>query len=126
MRMLFPGVKVRREVKRRLEAFFDAYQNADFDVAIQMWCAFYKLPAPKILWFEYLGHGKLLGETMEDGEVRLIHPENWKQMKAKPTFKPTRAQWVNTTLHELAHYMYFCDDERKANLYAAKFVKGIA
>ena len=129
--MLFPGVRLRRKVRERLEKFYAEYQDPDFAEALRLLAEFYDLPVPKIHWYEKIDNGRSLGMTDDDGTISLVHPENWKQMKACPAtkthkgFQPTCAFWVTTVLHEWNHYMNAVDDERKADLYARKFVTGL-
>lgn len=126
MRVLIPGVRLRRRVRERLEAFYAQYQDPDFDEAVRLLSEFYKLPLPKIRWYEKINNGRILGLTEENGTISLTHPEDFKRMQAGKTFQPTCAQWVGVVLHEWAHYLWHIEEERKADLYARKFVTGLA
>jgi hypothetical protein len=125
MRMLLPGVRVRRRVQQLLVAYFDHGQDADFAEALRLLVEFYKLTAPRVDWYIYLDRGKALGYTFEDGHIELILPEHWRQMKPTEHFQPTCARWVNTVLHELYHYLHFVEEERKADNFARQFVTGL-
>src|SRR5437016_12122758 len=78
MRMILPPLKERRVVDRLLSSFFHEYKAQDFKRAISLLCRFYHLKNPKVDWFEYIDWGKTAGKTYENGQIYLIHPENWK------------------------------------------------
>lgn len=103
-----------------LSKFYQSCQEVDFWRGVDLLCAFYKVQRPNIEWFEYLGHGKILGLTWSDGRIQLIHPENWKGKRAG-----TERTWVRTVLHEWWHYLTFVEDEQKADQYARRFCHGL-
>jgi len=72
-------------------------------------------------WFEYLDWGKGAGRTYEDGRIHLVHPENWKRGRKYNTLK----QWIHTVHHEIGHYLFWTDAERKADLFAASMMDGL-
>jgi len=80
MRMVFPGVRERRTIDRALTVFFRDHAENHFRRAVGALSRFYCLPRPRILWFEYLDWGKTAGRTYENGEIHLVHPENWKRV----------------------------------------------
>jgi hypothetical protein len=122
MRMIMPGLRNRRTVDRLLTGFFREYRLADFQRAICALSRFYNLRTPRVDWFEYLDWGKTAGRTYENGEIHLVHPENWKNGRK---YKSER-QWVNTVYHEMGHYVLWADAERKADGFAYRFVRGIS
>ena len=121
MRMLFPGVRARRTVDRLLTRFFRDYRGVDFAQAIGALSRFYRLPRPRVRWFEYIDWGKTAGRTYENGEIHLVHPENWKRGRKYNSER----QWVHTVYHEMAHYVLWADAERKADRFANRFVRGV-
>ena len=79
MRMILPPIRERRAVDRLLSAFFHDYKAIDFKKAIAALCRFYNLKNPQVEWFEYIDWGKTAGKTYENGQIYLVHPENWKK-----------------------------------------------
>ena len=122
MRMILPGLRERRGVDRQLTAFFRDYRITDFRRAIGALSRFYALPTPRVHWFVYLDWGKTAGRTYEDGKIHLVHPENWKQGRKYNSER----QWVNTVYHEMGHYVLWADAERKADVFACRFVRGVS
>lgn len=121
MRMILPPLKERRLIVRQLEDFFETHREGSFRRAVSALCRYYRLKVPRIEWFEYLDWGKVAGKTYEDGKIHLVHPENWKNGRKYNS----RRQWIDTVFHELGHYVFWADAERKANLFAARMVRGI-
>ncbi|MGH7856245.1 MAG: hypothetical protein ACREQY_02870 [Candidatus Binatia bacterium] len=121
MRMILPALRERRAIDRLLHSFFSAYREAEFRRAIAALCRFYNLRTPKVLWFEYLDWGKSGGRTYEDGKIHLVHPENWKRGRKYNSER----RWINTVYHELGHYVFWSDAERKADTFAYRMVRGI-
>jgi hypothetical protein len=122
MRMIVPGVRVRRAVDRMLTTFFREYRLHHFHRAIGSLSRFYALPTPRFQWFEYLDWGRTAGRTYENGSIHLVHPENWKRGRKYNSER----QWIHMVYHELGHYVLWADAERKADMFAYKFVRGVA
>ena len=119
--MLLPPVERRREMDRNLVEFFHAGRPATFRRAISEFCRYYHLRQPRIEWYEYIDWGKTAGRTFEDGRIHLVHPENWKRGRI---YKSER-MWVQTVYHELAHYLFWTDAERKAEAFTRRMVRGL-
>jgi predicted SprT family Zn-dependent metalloprotease len=117
--MLVPTAKERRLIQRLLISFFNGGEERDFKRAVKHVCNFYKLKPPKVKWFERLDWGSTAGRTYDNGEVHLVHPENWK--KGRKYNK--EGQWVETVLHEMGHYVFWVDAERKAQAFAQRMLK---
>ena len=122
MRMMFPGLRERRVVDRQLTAFFREHREGEFRRAMGSLSRFYDLPCPRVAWFEYLDWGKTAGRTYENGEIHLVHPENWKRGRKYNSER----QWVHTVYHEFGHYVLWADAERKADGFAYRFVRGVS
>ena len=122
MRMILPPVRERRVIQRYLETFFDDHKLVSFNRAIGALCRFYHLKRPLVQWFEYLDWGRAAGKTYEDGTIHLVHPENWKNGRKYNS----QRQWINAVYHELGHYVFWADEERKADLFASKMEKNVA
>jgi hypothetical protein len=122
MRMILPPLRQRQAVQRLLESFFREHKNPDFNRAIGAMCRFYHLRRPQIEWFEYLDWGKTAGKTYEDGKVHLVHPENWKRGRKYNSER----QWINAVYHEMGHYVFWADAERKADTFAFRMARGVA
>lgn len=121
MKMILPPVKDRRVIHRYLQAFFRYHKTADFNRAISLISRFYNLPRPKVDWYEYLDWGRAAGKTYEDGKIHLVHPENWKRGRK---YNGER-QWVNAVYHEMGHYVFWSDAERKADTFASRMERGL-
>jgi predicted SprT family Zn-dependent metalloprotease len=76
---------------------------------------------PNVAWFEYIDWGKTAGETYENGNIHLVHPENWKRGRK---YNSERG-WINMVYHELAHYFFWADAETKADTFAVRMVRGL-
>ncbi len=121
MRMIYPGVRERRAIDRQLTDFFRTYGLTRFRRAIVAISRFYHLRTPTVQWFEYLDWGKSGGRTFENGKIQLVHPENWKRGRKYNSER----RWVQTVYHEMGHYVLWADAERKADLFAHCFVRGV-
>lgn len=121
MRMVLPPLKERRAINRLLASFFRDHRSLDFNRAIADVCRFYRLKRPEVLWFEYLDWGRTAGRTYENGKIHLVHPENWKKGRKYNSER----QWVNTVYHEMGHYIFWADAERKANTFAARMERNL-
>jgi hypothetical protein len=119
--MILPSVRNRRMVDRALCDFFNHYRTADFRRFITMVCRFYGVKPPKVEWYEYLDWGKGAGRTWDDGKIGLVHPENWKRGRKYNSLR----QWVHTVHHEMGHYLFWADAERKADLFADRMMAGM-
>lgn len=122
MRMILPPVRERRQIDRLLSAFFHENRELDFRRALLQMCRYYKLAMPRITWFEYLDWGKTAGRTYENGEIHLVHPENWKRGRKYNSER----RWINMIYHEMGHYIFWADAERKADTFANRMVRGLA
>lgn len=121
MKMILPPVKDRRVIHRYLSAYFTLHRVADFNRAIALICRFYNLPRPRVEWFEYIDWGRTAGKTYEDGKIHLVHPENWKRGRKYNSER----QWVNMVYHEMGHYVFWADAERKADTFATRMEHGM-
>lgn len=121
VRMLVPPVVLRRDLDRRLVDFFRHQQLTVFRQAITDFCRYYAVKPARIEWYQYIDWGKAAGKTFEDGRIHLIHPENWKRGRI---YKSER-MWVETVYHELAHYLFWTDAERKAEEFTLRMVRGL-
>src|SRR5262245_53738907 len=123
MRMIIPGVRERRNVDGLLTSFFrEPRFILSFRRAMGFMSRFYGLPCPRIEWFEYLDWGKTAGRTYEDGQIHLVHPDNWKRGRKYNSER----QWIHTVYHEMGHYVLWADAERKADGFAYQFVRGVS
>lgn len=121
MRMMLPAISDRRCVDRSLVAFFREYETANFNRAIATLCRFYHLSRPKVEWFEYLDWGTTGGRTYANGKIHLVHPENWKKGRKYNSER----RWIQTVYHEMAHYLFWADAEKKADTFAYRMVRGV-
>ena len=121
MRMILPPIVNRREIDRNLVLFFRQHRAGAFRRAISDFCRYYNVKRPAIEWFEYLDWGKTAGKTFEDGRIHLVHPENWKRGRI---YNKER-MWIAMVYHEMGHYLFWTDAERKADAFALRMVRGL-
>ncbi len=121
VRMILPPLTHRKAIDRSLATFFRTHRPAAFRHAISDLCRYYHVKRPRIEWYEYIDWGKTAGKTMEDGRILLVHPENWKRGRI---YKSER-MWVQMIYHEMAHFLFWADAERKAELFTRRMVLGL-
>src|SRR5215510_5063291 len=122
MRMILPPLQERRTIDHYLSSFFHGYRDLEFRRAVSLMCKFYRLKRPRVEWYEYLDWGKTAGKTYENGSIHLVHPENWKRGRKYNSER----QWINVVYHEMGHYIYWTDAERKADTFAYRMVHGLS
>jgi hypothetical protein len=121
VRMLVPPVANRREIDRNLGEFFRDHRAPRFNRAISLMCRYFNVRRPRIEWFEYIDWGKTAGRTYEDGRIHLVHPENWK--RGRIYF--SERLWIQMIYHEMGHFLFWTDAERKADLFSRRMVTGL-
>jgi len=119
--MIVPPIVNRREIDRNLVLFFRQHRAGAFRRAISDFCRYFNVKRPAIEWYEYLDWGKTAGKTFEDGRIHLVHPENWKRGRV---YNKER-MWVAMVYHEMGHYLFWTDAERKADAFAVRMVRGL-
>ena len=121
VRMILPPLACRRIIDRSLSAYFRAHKAADFRRAVAEFCRFYNIKRPKVEWYEYIDWGKTAGKTYENGRIHLIHPENWKRGR----IHNTERMWIQVVYHEMGHFLFWTDAERKADVFTRRMVRGL-
>jgi len=121
MKLKIPPVKLRREVRDNLRAFFDTEEEGYFVKAFANLSHYYNVGVPRTLWFEYIDNGKTGGVAYSNGRIDLVHPANWK--KARKYKSPKL--WIDTVLHEYGHYLLWSDPEKKADDFARQMLAGL-
>ena len=121
MRMIVPPLATRRLIDRSLSAYFRSHKQAEFRGAVGEFCRFYGVKRPRIEWYEYIDWGKTAGKTYENGRIHLIHPENWKRGR----IYNTERMWIQTFYHEMGHFLFWTDAERKADTFTRRMVRGL-
>ena len=119
--MIVPPIARRREIDRNLVLFFRQHRTSAFRRAISEFCRYYNVRRPTIEWYEYLDWGKTAGKTFEDGRIHLVHPENWKRGR----IYNRERMWIAMIYHEMGHYLFWTDAERKADAFACRMVRGL-
>src|SRR6266849_3617770 len=119
--MLVPPIVRRREMDRELVRFFHDHRKSFFRRAVSKFCRYYHVKSPRIEWYEYIDWGKTAGKTFEDGRIHLVHPENWKRGRI---YNKER-MWIAMVYHEMGHYLFWTDAERKADAFALRMVRGL-
>ncbi|MGB6555551.1 MAG: hypothetical protein WBE78_18810 [Candidatus Binataceae bacterium] len=121
MRMMVPPKIHRRSIDRELVEFFHSHRKAAFNRAVACLCRYFAVRRPRISWFEYIDWGKAAGKTYEDGRIHLVHPENWKRGR----IHNSERMWVQMIYHEMGHYLFWTDAERKADAFMRRMVTGL-
>ncbi len=119
--MMVPPLADRKEIDRNLVTFFREHRPGAFRRAVSTLCRYFNVGRPRVEWFEYIDWGKTAGKTYEDGRIHLVHPENWKRGRK---YKSER-MWVQTVYHEMGHYLFWTDAERKADAFQRRMVNGL-
>jgi hypothetical protein len=119
--MIVPPIANRRDIDRKLVSFFHHHRASAFQRAISAFCRYYDVRRPQIEWYEYIDWGKTAGKTFEDGRIHLVHPENWKRGRV---YRSER-MWIQMVYHEMGHYLFWTDAERKADAFALRMVRGL-
>ncbi|HVA40444.1 MAG TPA: hypothetical protein VNF49_07250 [Candidatus Binataceae bacterium] len=101
--------------------FFRQHRAGAFRRAVSDFCRYYGVKRPAVEWFEYLDWGTTAGKTFEDGRIHLVHPENWKRGRI---YNKER-MWIAMVYHEMGHYLFWTDAERKADAFAVRMVRGL-
>jgi hypothetical protein len=119
--MIVPPVEQRREIDRNLVVFFREHRSAAFRRAISDFCRFFNVRPPSIEWYEYIDWGKTIGKTFPNGQIHMVHPENWKRGR----IYNSERMWVQAVYHEMGHYLFWSDAERKADAFTRRMVHGL-
>jgi hypothetical protein len=119
--MIVPPIVRRREIDRNLVLFFREHRSSAFRRAISEFCRYYSVRCPSIEWYEYIDWGKTAGKTFEDGRIHLVHPENWKRGR----IYNRERMWIAMVYHEMGHYLFWTDAERKADAFAFRMLRGL-
>jgi hypothetical protein len=121
VRMIVPPLALRRIIDRGLSAYFRTHKPGEFRRSVGEFCRFYGVKRPRIEWYEYIDWGKTAGKTYENGRIHLIHPENWKRGR----IYKTERMWIQTFYHEMGHFLFWTDAERKADTFTRRMVHGL-
>ncbi len=121
VRMIVPPIAHRRAIDRDFARFFREHRASAFRRAISAFCSYYGVKRPTIEWYEYLDWGKTAGKTFENGHIHLVHPENWKRGR----IYNSERMWIQMVYHEMGHYLFWTDAERKADAFAFRMVRGL-
>jgi hypothetical protein len=119
--MIVPPIVRRREIDRNLVLFFREHRASAFRRAVSDFCRYYSVRRPTIEWYEYIDWGKTAGKTFEDGRIHLVHPENWKRGR----IYNRERMWIAMVYHEMGHYLFWTDAERKADAFACRMLRGL-
>jgi hypothetical protein len=119
--MIVPPLAHRREIDRNLGEFFRSHRAARFNRAISLMCRYFNVRRPRIEWFEYIDWGRMAGRTYEDGRIHLVHPENWKRGRVYYRER----MWIQMIYHEMGHFLFWTDAERKAEMFKRRMVTGL-
>lgn len=115
-RFRFPNAKVREKVVHLVTMAYDTEDFEHLREGAKLLTDFYKLKPVKITRRFKFKPRTLAGLCWEDGRIELIAPCVWKK-EGRP-----RTKWVATALHELGHYVFWVDGEKKADDFARRIM----
>ena len=118
MKLLLPPKRVRIQIVKRLHKFFTTQNEALFQTAIHKLCEFYQIPLPSIYFVTKLDNG-YAGLTTDRGVISLYNVDTWKANRVYNS----KEQWVDTALHEMAHYIFWCRREETAIQFAKEMME---
>lgn len=117
MKFLYPPDKTRLEVTSRLRQFFKTEEVEFFNAALNLFAGFYEIEKPMVTWYLRLDDVKVAGLTYSSGKIELIDPSAWKKNRKHRGVR----RWLEVCYHELYHYLFWVQDEAKAD----EFAKGM-
>ena len=119
-------MRERRQIDSLLQKFYREEGISDFREALSIFCKFFQLKKPKIIWRKLIDAGQSAGRTYEGatGPVMLIHPRHWKKSDNKH-LRHTSFNWKNVFYHEMGHFVHWSDAEQKADAFARKMERGL-
>jgi len=123
MKLALPSYKDGKYIRNKLKIFYEANlsnpctprnQEHELKRALIRLFDFFRLPIPKVEWYESFGLGSnVLGQCSFEGTINLLTP--YKHPKGFD-------YWLNTFYHEIGHYVLWFDWEKKAREFASKMV----
>ena len=123
MRMNLPPKKLRARLTKLLLAYYRNENPDGFKVALNDFCAHYRVKRPKVQWVPASKLGKNAALTFDNGVLHLITPVEWGRMPSKYDRSPM--QWIFSLYHEFYHFLHWVNDENKADEFARKMLAGI-
>jgi len=116
MKRIIPGKRLRAKVINLLE---QAYEDDDTELgkrALRLVCWEFGLKVPRLYFKARIRHN-LAGQCYEDGDrIDVSKPSVWKAEGR------TRHAWLLVVLHEFGHHVLWADRERKADLFARRWL----
>ncbi len=116
-RFAFPRTAVREKIVHLLIMTYDTEEFEHLHAAARILTDFYKLKPVRITRRFKFKPRTTAGLCWEDGRIELLAPSVWKK-ENRP-----REKWVATALHELGHYVFWVDGEKKADEFARRIMK---
>lgn len=122
MKMLFPPDL--DLIRNLLQESFKTNSIHECKLAARELAYYYRIPAPTIYWWEHVHFdvqdksavGDAWGKTTSTGVIELTSPESWRKEAPGRGWKG----WARIFFHEWYHYLYWVNDENKANAFARK------
>lgn len=124
MRLNLPPRPLRHDIVEQLHDAYAEPRLTDIRAALALLAKHYDLPAPRVTWLKDRQRRDRYGDTRPCGTVALMRPVQWRRQR-KPGALVDERSWVTTALHEAYHYLWWVQDERKADAFAAAMVEGL-
>ena len=116
-RLRFPPRGRREAVVDLVLSAYDTEEHEPLYDAASLLTTYYGLAPVRRFVFRRRFREQILGRCWQSGWIEILHPAT---AKARGT---DRAAWVQAVLHELGHYVFWVDDERRADAFAARLMR---
>lgn len=123
--MLLPPKALRREVVRALADAFDEPRLEDIRTALVHVADYYRVRKPRVRWLSDSERRTKQADTHRFRYViSVMRPDQWRRQRKKG--QPTDERgWRRAACHEIYHWVWWVNDERKADAYADAFMHGV-
>lgn len=119
MRIIRPPRRLQRQIVAELHDAYAEPTHHAVQNALRPLATHYGVSLPRIRWMDAPERRYALGLTHDSGVIALIHPDVWRRQKTHNT----ELEWIAVVLHEAFHWLFFVQQERKADAFAAAFLE---
>ena len=116
-RLRFPSRALRERIAELVTIAYDTEEHEPLYEAADIVTQFYGLATVRRFVFRRRFREQILGRCWQSGWIEILHPATAKARGNE------RAAWVQAVLHELGHYVFWVDDERRADAFAARLMR---
>lgn len=118
-RVKFPRARRRDKILNLIAMAFDAEDKESLVEAAKIVTDHFKMkPVRRFVWRRTpLKPRTLAAQCWRSGWIEILSPKVWKAEGR------SRESWTQTILHELGHYVFWVDDEQRADDFAERIMK---